>query len=133
MPLKIMRETTQWRQPGPQPNHVYLMSGDRALAYVPWGHGAPVYFRTFLRLDRRGRRFVEEKHNAWGFDLSIEAKSPEIAQSLGQTWQVPGSQGKVYTVNLLDGQWSCSCPGHMFRRQCRHVAELQQKEQTAPL
>lgn len=131
MTLKIVREVTEWAVDYRQPNHVYLMSGDRALAYVPWGKGQPVYFRAFQRIDRRGRKFVEEKRNRWQFDMTItvETEPQEPLTPLGQTWQVAGSKGKIYTVNLHNGQWSCSCPGHQFRRQCRHVTEQREKEQ----
>ena len=118
-----MREVTEWAVDYRQPNHVYLMSGDKALAYVPWGKGKPFYFRTFQRLDRRGRKFVEEKKNVWRFDLSIRLESEE-AKPTGQTWQISGSKGNEYVVSLDSGRWSCSCPGHSFRGRCRHVDEL---------
>jgi hypothetical protein len=133
MSLKIIEEVTDWDVPYRQPNHVYLMSGDKALAYVPWKKGKPVYFRTFQRIDRRGRKFVEVKKNPWRFDMSIQIDSEpqEQSQPLGKIWEVAGSKGKTYTVNLHDGQWGCSCPGFMFRRQCRHVTEQQEKEQVS--
>lgn len=121
MTLKIMCEVTEWRVPYRQPNHVYLMSGDKALAYVPWGKGKPFYFRTFQRLDRRGRKFVEEKKNVWKFDLTIRREEPEEEKLRGQTWEVEGSKGNRYTVSLDSGRWSCTCPGHGFRGRCRHV------------
>ena len=124
MPLKIMQEVTVWDVPYRQPNHVYLMDGDRALAYSKWGKEKPIYFRTFQRIDRRGRKFVEVAKNKWRFDLSIRREEPEVAQPQGQTWQVTGSKGDTYTVALDRAQWSCTCPGHGFRGRCRHVDEL---------
>ena len=126
MTLKIMREVTEWKGYDRQPNHVYLMSGDKALAYVPWGKGKPFYFRTFQRLDRRGRKFVEEKKNPWRFDMTIQidTEPQEQPHLLGKTWEVAGSKGKVYTVNLHNGQWGCTCQGFLFRRTCRHISEL---------
>ena len=123
MVLKIVEEITEWDVDYRQPNHVYLMSGDKALAYVPWGKGKPVYFKTFQRMDRRGRKFVEVKQNPWKFDLSIRIEEEE-SKPKGQTWQVPGSKGAEYTVSLDAGHWSCTCPGHGFRGRCRHVDEL---------
>lgn len=123
MTLKIMREVTEWQGYSRQPNHVYLMSGDRALAYVPWGQGKPFYFKTFQRLDRRGRKFVEEKHNQWRFDLTIETEIKDTKPK-GQTWQISGSKGNQYVVSFDAGRWSCSCPGYGFRNRCRHVDEL---------
>jgi len=124
MTVKIMQEVTQWKVPFRQPNHVYLMSGDRVLAVSRWGEQPPEYLRSQNRIDRRGRKFIEIRNNRWGFDMSLAVAAEE--KPAGQTWEVRGSKGDIYTVNLLDGRWSCTCPGGMFRGVCRHVAELAQ-------
>jgi hypothetical protein len=124
MPLKIMREVTEWSGFSRQPNHVYLMDGDKAYAYVPWGKGKPFYFRTFQRLDRRGRKFVEQQNNLWKFDLTIQTEEPVAALSPDRTWRVASSKSGEYNVSLTNGVWTCSCPGHGFRGRCRHVDEL---------
>lgn len=123
--MKIMREITEWRDVARQPNHVYLMDGDKVYAYSAWGKAKPHYMKTFLRIDKRGRKFVEEKKNTWKFDLSISAEPAEIpATPSGQTWTVVGSKGNSYTVSLSGGVWACSCPGHGFRGRCRHVDDM---------
>lgn len=124
MPLEIMQEVTEWSGFQRQPNHVYLMDGDRALAYSRWGKDRPFYFKTFQRIDRRGRKFVEVARNKWKFDMSLALPEPEQIKPLGQTWRVTGSKGDEYTVTLAEGQWTCSCPGHGFRGRCRHVDQL---------
>ena len=124
MTLKIMREITEWSGFTRQPNHVYLMDGDRAYAYVKWGKGQPIYFRTFQRLDRRGRRFEEVKKNQWRFDMQLKTEPERVEEPKGQTWRVAGSKGNEYVVSLSNGVWTCSCPGHGFRGRCRHVDEL---------
>ena len=124
MALKILQEVTEWSGHARQPNHVYLMAGDKALAYSKWGKDSPVYFRTFIRLDRRGRKFVEVDKNWWKFDMSLEVPEPEPVKPSGQTWRVTGSKGDEYTVSVSAGQWTCSCPGHGFRGRCRHVDQL---------
>ena len=124
MPLKIMREVTTWDVSYRQPNHVYLMDGDRALAYSKWGKDKPIYFRTFQRIDRRGRKFIEVKENRWRFDLSIQKEEPPADSECGASWSITGSRGDVYTISLSNGAWTCSCPGHGFRGRCRHVDEL---------
>lgn len=118
-----MREITEWSGFQRQPNHVYLMDGDRAYAYSRWGKDRPFYFKNFLRIDRRGRRFEEVSKNAWKFDLSINVSAEEVKPT-GQTWTVAGSKGNSYTVSLDSGRWSCTCPGHGFRGRCRHVDEI---------
>jgi hypothetical protein len=124
MALKIVEEVTDWDVDYRQPNHVYLMSGDRALAYSRWGKGPPEYFSQPQRIDRRGRRFIEVKRNKWKFDLTIRTESEVVEQPKGQIWRVAGSKGNEYVVSLDGGRWSCTCPGHGFRGRCRHVDEL---------
>ena len=124
--LKIYQEVTEWKGVEyRQPNHVYLMSGDRAYAYSRWGEGKPEYFRNPARLDRRGRKFIEVKKNSWGFDLKILAQEEERPQ--GEIWEVQGSKGDIYTVSLLNGRWSCTCPGATFRSTCRHITQTRDR------
>ena len=122
--MKIMQEVTVWRDVARQPNHVYLMDGDKAYGYSKWGEGSPEYFRNPLRLDRRGRKFVEVKRNTWKFNLNLVVEKEETLKPAGQVWTVAGSKGNQYFVNLSAGHWSCTCPGHGFRGKCRHVDEI---------
>jgi hypothetical protein len=123
--MKIVQETTVWKGiEYRQPNHVYLMDGDKVYAYSKWGKGRPEYMKNPLRIDRRGRKFVEVKKNIWGFDLTIGPEKQEEVKPQGQVWTVAGSKGNQYFVNLSAGHWSCTCPGFGFRQKCRHVAEI---------
>ena len=124
MTVKIVQEVTDWKVPYRQPNHVYLLSGDRLLAMSKWGKGRPEYFANPNRIDRRGRKFVELTKNPWKFDLSIAVESEVEQRPEGQTWTVIGSKGNQYTVSWDSGRWSCTCPGHGFRGRCRHVDEV---------
>lgn len=125
MTLKIMEEITEWKGIEYRaPNHVYLMDGDKVYGYSKWGREKPQYMKTFLRIDRRGRKFVEVKTNKWKFDLTISTEAPVESKPQGQVWTVQGSKGNAYTVNLDQGRWSCTCPGHGFRGRCRHVDEI---------
>ena len=122
--MKIVQETTVWKDVSyRQPNHVYLMDGDKVYAYSKWGQGPAEYMRTPLRIDRRGRKFVEVKNNPWNFDLNLVTAQEEPEKPQGQVWTVAGSKGNKYFVNLSVGQWSCTCPGFGFRGKCRHVTE----------
>jgi hypothetical protein len=116
--MKIVQEVTVWKDVARQPNHVYLMDGDKAHAYSKWGEGVAEYFKTPLRLDRRGRKFVEVKDNPWKFKVTVEKPT-------GRTWEVAGSKGGTYTVTEDAGTWSCTCSGFTFRGRCRHVVETQ--------
>lgn len=120
--MKILQEITEWKVEYQQPNHVYLMEGDKAYGYVPWGRGEPKYFRAPLRIDRRGRKF-KPVANRWGLRTDLVTTNSSL-----RTWDIRGSRGDAYTVSLEEGRWSCSCPGHGFRGRCRHVDEIQAKQ-----
>jgi hypothetical protein len=122
MAVKIVQEVTDWKVPYRQPNHVYLMAGDRVLAMSRWGEGRPEYFANQNRINRGGRRFVEIKQNPWGFDMKIQVIGDDKPQ--GKTWTVKGSRGDEYIVSLLDGRWSCTCPGATFRGECKHIRQF---------
>ena len=125
MTVKIVQEVTDWKVPYRQPNHVYLMSGERVIAMSRWGEGRPEYFANPNRIDRRGRKFIELKKNPWKFDLDARSDlNEEVARPRGETWEVQGSKGNRYTVSRTSGRWSCTCPGHGFRGRCRHVDEV---------
>lgn len=102
-----VQETTHWQGVKRQPNHVYLMDGSKAVAYIPWGEGKPFYFKQPLTIDRRGRKFVELAENPFGQKVKTELRA------------VQGSKGQTYWVD--DQAGSCTCPGFTFRGQCKHV------------
>jgi hypothetical protein len=116
--MKIMQEITVWKDIVRQPNHVYLMDGDKIVAYSKWGKEPAETLRTPLRINRRGRKFVEVKDNPWKFKITVEKPT-------GRTWEVAGSKGGTYTVTEDAGTWSCTCSGFTFRGRCRHVTEIQ--------
>lgn len=40
-------------------------------------------------------------------------------------WTVEGSRGSHYVVAKNKSSWSCTCPGFQFRKNCKHIKELQ--------
>lgn len=40
-----------------------------------------------------------------------------------KVWTVTGSKGNEYTVKYQDGSYSCTCPGFLYRKHCRHITE----------
>lgn len=101
--MEAVREVTAWNY-----NHVYLVDGNRALAYIPHGQHQPQYFQQPLRFDRRGRKFER---------ASISLFSDRQARN--DLIKVVGSKGNVYWVNKVEQ--TCTCPGFSFRGQCRHL------------
>jgi len=113
-----MQEVTKWDVEYRQPNHVYLMDGDKIYAYSRWGESKPEYFDRPTTIDRRRRKFVEVA-NRWKFKM-VKPEQPQ-----GRVWNITGSKGDVYTVNENQGSWTCTCSGFKFRGQCRHITTLQ--------
>jgi len=105
-----VQETTTWDVEYKQPNHVYLMDGDKAHAYIPWGKGEAHYFKTPLRIDRRGRKFIELKNNP--FKVKIKTNLVEVL----------GSKGDKYFVDV-DNK-TCTCTGFQFRGRCKHIEQV---------
>lgn len=107
--MQAVREVTVWQGISRQPNHIYLMDGERALAYIKWGQGEPEWFKSGLRLDRRGRKFVPA-------DIGLFGRKTE-----SRMIRVEGSKGAVYWIDPDAG--TCTCPGFQFRGACRHIKE----------
>jgi hypothetical protein len=55
--LTVLKEVTEWNVDYRQPNHTYLMSGEKVLGYQKWHQGPPIYYATRQRLDKRRRQF----------------------------------------------------------------------------
>jgi hypothetical protein len=115
--MKIMLETTEWE--GDFPNHVYVFNDKMShiVAYVPAGSKKLFKFQQPIPIDRRGRKFVE-----------LEDDQPEPLESKVDQWEFPGSKGDIYLVTRESGlNFSCTCPGFLYRNHCRHTAELIQQ------
>ena len=116
--MKWFEEITKWSE-STAINHTYLMddSQSKIFAYVRSGHATPFEFKKPIRIDGRGRKF-REVNNKWTIDLN--AGVPQ-----GRVFTVIGSRGDQYTVNELDGNWTCTCSGFKFRGSCRHIKDNQ--------
>lgn len=110
--MQALQEITQWDQKF-QPNHIYLMDGDKALAYIPLGSKKPQYFSQPMRIDRRGRKFVALKKNPF--------KQPKV-EKRSTVVKVRGSRGNVYEVDTEAK--TCTCAGFTYRGNCRHLIEV---------
>jgi len=106
--MEAIKEITAWPEEfTPAPNHVYLMDGDKAVAYMKWGEGEAVYFSAPFRLVKSGRKFVGVNPNPFG------------AKIKSNLTEVKGSGGQTYFVDY-DAR-TCTCPGFQFRGLCKHL------------
>lgn len=99
-------EVTEWE--GNTPNHIYLLEGDKAIAYIKRGTTEPFYFSKPWNMDKRGRKFQKVEPSPF----AAVKTDPELVE-------VKGSRGETYYVNPTEK--TCSCPGFKFRGKCKHV------------
>lgn len=108
--MEAVVETTIWSG-SMQPNHKYLLDGNKMVAYIKQGSTTPFYFKNPLTIDKRGRKFVSLKVNPFKV---VKEKSTVI--------KVSGSKGQVYSIDTEEK--TCTCPGYTFRGACKHLTEL---------
>lgn len=116
--MKWYREVTEWTD-GIDRNHNYLLNDSRSkmFAFVPQGGHEPKVFKTPIKIDIRGRKFVSIK-DTW--NVTVDREPPQ-----GDVYPVTGSRGDTYTVKHLAGEWSCSCTGFRFHGRCKHIGQIQ--------
>ena len=114
--MKFYKETTQWKDGGA--NHTYLLSTNKTkmYAYVKDGTTKVIEFKNPIDIDIRGRKFVEVK-NTFKYKIKEEA-------SVYPNWKVVGSKGDVYTVELVNEKYKCSCVGFKFKHKCSHIDKV---------
>ena len=113
--MKWYSETTAYTDS--MPNGTYLLNDSKTklYAYVSPGSGTPKQFKNPIKIDTRGRKFVES---------STQYKIVTQEESEGRVWEVAGSKGNVYRVTEANGYLSCTCSGFRFRGDCKHVKGL---------
>lgn len=117
--MKYFQEVTSWTSEFPVQNHVYYMDDAKtqAVGYIPQGKKRLVKFSRPMKIETRGRKFVVVK--AGEADAVYFAKEQETSQPTGAV-ELAGSSGKKYFLTNVGGKWTCTCPGFMFRRTCKH-------------
>lgn len=110
--MKVLEEVTKWSVSYPQPNHTYLVDGDRIVAYRPYHSDIVQVLSGKMRLTRARRKFIEHPvdYSAWG-----------IERPKTNTITVQGSKGNTYEIDPDKG--TCTCPAFTYRRTCKHIKE----------
>lgn len=57
-------------------------------------------------------------------DIELLSGSLKNVNTNVQVFEVSGSKGNKYVVTKDSKGWDCTCPGFVFRKQCKHVSEL---------
>jgi len=114
------KETTVWPDNTQAINHTYLLEGDKMIAYMRSQTSVPFYFKTPIRIDKRGRTFEQLADNPFESEWLAQ---PVIAQQDADVIEIEGSKGAKYYVNK--GEKTCTCPGYTYRGTCKHVKELE--------
>ena len=107
--MKVLKEITEWKVDYRQPNHTYLMDGDKVLAYKVY-HDGELRKSNGMRFDKRYRKFKELPFNPTEWGVDEEQKT---------TVTVEGSKGNTYEVDVEAE--TCECPGFTFRGNCKHI------------
>lgn len=112
--IQAVREVTEWKVGYRQPNHTYLLDGDRILAYIKHHKGEPIYTKGKLTIVRTRRKFVPADINLF-----------EVPKPDKHLIPFQGSGGTTYYVNPIVK--TCTCQGYKFHRKCRHLKEVLEK------
>ena len=59
MALEVLKEVTEWVVDYRQPNHTYLMKGEKVIGYQQWHEGPAIYYTTKQKLNKARRKFVK--------------------------------------------------------------------------
>ena len=124
---EILKETTVWDCEYRQPNHTYLLDNKgNIIAYAKW-HGDEIEVSKSgrIKIDKRYRTFVKSNHPGLAKLIKSETPNPGV-----RVFKVK-SKEKVYTVELSNSDYSCTCVGYGFRGKCKHIDAVAKKQQVS--
>ncbi len=116
--MKYFQEVTKWDSPTAV-NHTYYLKDDKSamVGYIKAGSKGLFKFKSPIRIDTRGRKFVELKLKAEPDEVYFGKKEEPKKDLI----EVQGSNGKVYHLEKIGTKYTCTCPGFSFRAKCKHV------------
>lgn len=122
--MEAVKEITVWADGNFAINHTYLLDGDKMVAYIRYGGNEPFWFKTPIRIDKRGRKFEKLTINPFKDWAKLLKAHIDVEETPVYIKKVAGSKpGVFYTVNTDEN--TCTCPGYTFRGACKHVKELE--------
>ena len=131
MGISCYKEVTVWNNPEFRvPQNVYLFDGkSNALAYVKESNGEIFIFKKPLPIDTRRRKFIKVKHEALdAYGATIVLAPPPVANNIN-IFMVKSDSGKEYTVEKIDGKYSCNCVGFAYRGKCKHSEQVKNENE----
>lgn len=121
--MKYFQEVTEWSgSTNTAINHIYYLKDDKSsmIGYIKHGTKELFKFKNPIRIDMRGRKFVELKIKAEPDEVYFGKKEEPKKDVI----TVKGSNGKEYYLEKVGTKYSCTCPGFMFRHKCKHVDNM---------
>ena len=131
MSISAYKEVTEWdNNEFVVPNHTYLFDGkSNILAYAKASNDELVILHKPLPLDNRRRKFIKVKHEALdAYGDTIVLAPPPVANNIN-IFMVKSDSGKEYTVEKIDGKYSCNCVGFAYRGKCKHSDQIMKAQE----
>lgn len=129
MSISVYKEVTDWsKSEFKVPNHTYLFDGkSNILAYAKASNDELVILHKPLAMDTRYRKFEKVKHKALDeYAKTVVEAPPPVANNIN-IFTVQSDSGKSYTVELVNGKYSCNCVGFAYRGKCKHSDQIMKK------
>lgn len=71
-----------------------------------------------------GFSILHKKNILWIKDLQGRKATVKVSDPEYRQWTVKGSKGNDYLVIRQKGSYTCTCPGFTYRKNCRHITEV---------
>jgi hypothetical protein len=131
MGISAYKEVTEWdNSEFVTPNHTYLFDGkSNILAYAKASNDELVILHKPLPIDTRRRKFIKVKHKALdAYGKTVVLEPPPVANNIN-IFMVKSDSGKEYTVEKINGKYSCNCIGFAYRGSCKHSKQIKEAQE----
>jgi len=130
--MKYFLETTVYGDGTSKNGHYYLDdSKTYMVAYKAPNQTEYKRFKSPIRIDKRGRTFKvvapgepDSVYIIKSADIALQTPSKPASNAVA----VAGSNGATYYVTKNMNTYVCTCSGFQFRRKCRHIDSIKEKQ-----